>query len=185
MDENDLWDKPGQLYNVDETGMPLDPPKLRVCAQKGQKVRQRGSGNKAQITVVSCGSATGHVIPPFVIFKGKNFNHQWSEGEVPGTMYGTSPKGWIDTELFQHWFTDHFLRHAPAARPLLLLMDGHSTHYKPEVIRLAKDNEEEMFCFPPHTTADSQPLDVGVFGPLKVHWRNITLQELYMSFTGR
>ena len=37
MDENDLWDKPGQLYNVDETGMPLDPPKLRVCARKGQK----------------------------------------------------------------------------------------------------------------------------------------------------
>jgi hypothetical protein len=27
--------------------------------------------------------------------------------------------------------------------------------------------------FPPHTTADSQPLDVGVFGPLKVHWRNV------------
>ena len=88
MEENDLW---GQLYNVDETGMPLDPPKLRVCARKGQKkVRQRGSGNKSQITVVSCGSATGHVIPPFVIFEGKNFNHQWSECEVPGTMYVTS-----------------------------------------------------------------------------------------------
>ena len=174
MEENDLWDKPGQLYNVDETGMPLDPPKLRVCARKGQKkVRQRGSGNKSQITVVSCGSATGHVIPPFVIFEGKNFNHQWSEGEVPGTMYGTSPKGWIDTELFQHWFTDHFLRHAPAARPLLLLMDGHSTHYQPEVLRQAKENGVEMFCFPPHTTADSQPLDVGVFGPLKVNWRNV------------
>ena len=174
MEENNLRDKPGQLYNIDETGMPLDPPKLRVCAKKGQKkVRQCGSGNKAQITVVSCGSATGHVIPPFVIFEGKNFNHQWSEGEVPGTMYGTSPKGWIDTELFKHWFTDHFLRHAPAARPLLLLMDGHSSHYQPEVIRKAKENGVEMLCFPPHTTADSQPLDVGVFGPLKVHWRNI------------
>ena len=100
MDENDLWDKPGQLYNVDETGMPLDPPKLQVCARKGQKkVRQCGSGNKTQITVVSCGSANGHVTP-FVIFNGKYFNHQWSEGEVPGTMYGTSPKGTVPALIY-------------------------------------------------------------------------------------
>ena len=53
LEENDLWDKPSQIYNMDETGMPLDPPKLRVCAQRGQKkVRQRGSGNRGQITVV-------------------------------------------------------------------------------------------------------------------------------------
>ena len=52
-------------------------------------------------------------------------------------------------------------------------MDGYSSYYQPEVIRLAKENEVEMFLFPPHTTADSQPLDVGVFGPLKVHWRNV------------
>lgn len=67
-DENDLWDKPGQLYNVDETGIAIDPPKLRVCTYKGQKkVRQHGSGNKVQVTAVSCGSATGHTIPPPVV----------------------------------------------------------------------------------------------------------------------
>ena len=26
-------DKPGQIYNVDETGVPLDPPKQRVHAK--------------------------------------------------------------------------------------------------------------------------------------------------------
>ena len=76
MNENKLWDKPGSIYNVNETGMPLDPPKQRVCTKKGQKkVRQRGSGNKSQITVVACASASGHVIPTFVIFESKNFNH--------------------------------------------------------------------------------------------------------------
>ena len=91
MKEN-LLDKPGQLYNVDETGMPLDPPKLRVCAQKGQKkVRQRGSGNKSQITVVSCGSATGHVIPPLVIFEGKIFNHSGLKVKYLGPCMGLVP----------------------------------------------------------------------------------------------
>ena len=65
MEENKLIDKPAQIYNVDESGMPLDhrPPR------KGQrKVRYRTSGNKSQITVVGCINATGTALPPFVIF---------------------------------------------------------------------------------------------------------------------
>ena len=70
--ENNLFDKPSQLYNVDQTGMPLDhkPPKL--VAHKGQKkVRSKTSGNKSQITVIACVNATGQTIPPFVIFDSK------------------------------------------------------------------------------------------------------------------
>ena len=41
-------------------------------------------------------------------------------------------------------------------------MDGHSTHYKPDVTRMARGNDVITLCLPPHTTADSHPLDVGV-----------------------
>ena len=30
-----------------------------------------------------------------------------------------------------------------------------------------------LFCLPPHTTQDSQPLDCTVFGPLKRHWSDV------------
>ena len=30
-----------------------------------------------------------------------------------------------------------------------------------------------MLCLPPHTTHETQPLDCGVFGPLKSHWSNV------------
>jgi len=50
----------------------------------------------------------GHILPPFVILEGKNCNQGLTEGEVPGTKYGTSPKGWIDTELFKHWLLTTF-----------------------------------------------------------------------------
>lgn len=56
---------------------------------------------------------------------------------------------------------------AVSARPLFLLLDGHSTHYQPQLIRFAKEHDVIILCLPPHTTHESQPLDVGVFAPLK------------------
>ena len=53
-------------------------------------------------------------------------------------MYGASEKGWINTELFDSWFDDLFLPSAVAARPLLLLLNGHSTHYQLDVIKKAR-----------------------------------------------
>ena len=71
-------------------------------AYKGQKkVRTRTSENKSQVTVITCVSVTGQVIPPFVIFDAKMLNLDWAKGEVPGTRYGLSATGWVDTHLFK------------------------------------------------------------------------------------
>lgn len=172
MEDNELMDKPGQIYNVDESGMPLDHRPPHVLTTKGEKkVRYRTSGNKSQITVIGCVNAAGQAIPPFVIFDAKSLNMEWTEGEVPGTTYGLSNRGWIDMELFKRWFTDHFLKFAVSARPILLLLDGHSSHYNPEAIRHAKENDVILFTLVPHTTHEMQPLDTAVFGPLKSNWR--------------
>ena len=40
-------------------------------------------------------------------------------------------------------------------------------------MRLAKDHGVIMLCLPPPTTHESQPLDCGVFGPLKSQWCNV------------
>ena len=85
-------------------------------------------------------------------------------------MYGLTDNGWMNGEVFDNWFTHHFLAHAPAVRPLLLLLDGHSTHYNPSFIRKAAQEKVIVFCLPPNTTHITQPLDKGVFGPLKVAW---------------
>jgi len=59
-----------------------------------------------------------------------------TSGEIPGTIYGLSDKEWIDQELLKLWFHHHFLRYAPAVRPLLLFMDGHSLHYSTDTIHM-------------------------------------------------
>ena len=174
LNEHDLMNCPGQIYNVDETGVPLDHKPPNVIAQRGQKkIRYRVSRNKKQITVVGCINAAGQAIPPFVIFDAKCLNHDWTDGEVPGTTYGLSSNGWIDSELFHGWLTNHFLKHAVGSRPLLLLLDGHSSHYNPATIRFAKEHNVIVLCLPPHTTHESQPLDTCVFGPLKQCWGDV------------
>ena len=134
--ENDLLEKPAQIFNTDETGMPLDPSPPLVVARCGQKHTSAvASGDKSQIAVLSCCSAAGYVIPPFVILDKMSLKHKFTHGEVPGTVYGLSRKGWITGELFDLWFNNHFLAHAPPVRPLLLLLDGHSSHFQPDVIQ--------------------------------------------------
>ena len=76
--------------------------------------------------------------------------------------------------------------YAPPVRPLLLLMDGHSSHYCPDAIRLAAKEKVILFTFPPNTTHLTQPLDHSCFGPLKVEWRKVcqtflTLERLLLN----
>ena len=79
LQENNLMDSPNQIYNVDETGMPLNPVHFL------KKARVRTTGDKSQVTFVGCASASGQVIPPYVIFDTAPLNVGWTEGEVPGT----------------------------------------------------------------------------------------------------
>ena len=94
-------------------------------------------------------------------------------GEVPGTIYGLNDSGWMDKEIFELWFLYHCLVYAPPMRPLLILMDGHSSHFSPQFVNKAAEEQILVFCLPLHTTHLAQPLDKGVFSPLKQAWREI------------
>ena len=153
-----IQSEPGSIFNMDETGMPLDPKSLQVIVPKGMKNPSLiTSGNKSQITVVGCISAAGFSIPPMVVWDRKTLHPDMTAEEVPGTFYGLTSNGWMNMDLFEHWLTLHFLRYAPPVRPLLLLMDGHSTHYSPAAIRLAAEQEVILFTLPPNTTRYTAP----------------------------
>ena len=115
MASHNIQKNPNQIYNMDETGMPLSPHTPNIVTQNGhKKVRYRTLGKKEQITIIACANAAGQAIPPMIKFEGKYLNHEWTIGEVPGTIYGMSDKGWTDQELFMFWLK-HFLNHAVPA----------------------------------------------------------------------
>lgn len=172
--ENEIFNNPTRIFNCDETGMPLGPSSPKVVAQAGAKnpIYPTGS-SKVQVTVLACTSASGYALPPFVLFNRKSLNPELTKGEVPGTLYGLSDSGWMNTELFSSWFFDHFLPNAPSARPLLLLLDGHTSHYSLSMIKKAAAEQVVIFVLPPNTTHLTQPLDKGCFSPLKSHWKQV------------
>ena len=154
--------------------MPLDPKSPKTVHPRGKPdTHCTSSGSKAQITVVGCVSASGQSLPPMIIWDRKTLNALLAEGEILGTIYGLSSKGWIYGVLFEQWFARHFLRYVPSSRPILLLLDGHSSHFSPRAVQLAAKEQVIIFTLPPNTTHLTQPLDKGIFGPLKISWRHI------------
>ena len=170
--KNGLLDRPSLVFNADESGMPLAThPGKRIGAKGMKRVCCVSSGVKTQVTVLCCASAGGSAIPPLVIFQRANLLKCLTIGEVPGTMYGLNPEsGWINGEILKDWFIRHFLVYAPAGRPLLLLIDGHKSHYNPDFIREAAKHGVIVFCLPPNTTHVAQPLDSTCFHSLKRFW---------------
>ena len=64
---------------------------------------------------------------------------------MPGHIYGMSSQGWIDHELFADWLLKLFIKNIPQTHPVLLLLDGHSSHYTPEAIKIAAENDIGLF----------------------------------------
>ena len=127
--------------------MPLEHRAPNIVTKKGKKkVCYRSTGNKAQITVVGCINTVGNAIPPMVIYAAKSFNADWCKCDIPGTAYALSSKGWIDKELFMHWLVTHFAKLAVSARPLLLLLDGHSSPYGLDIIEYARKENNILFA---------------------------------------
>ena len=180
INEYDLDTRPHLIYNMDETGLPLNPKPPKVIAGSSDRNPSFiGSGDKTQITVVGCVSASGVALPPMVIWDRKTLAPALADGEVGGTKYGLSDRGWMDSELFDGWFCKHFLQHSSDERPLMLLLDGHSSHFCPDTLRMAAKQDVVIFALSPNTTHLSQPLDKGCFGPFKTKWREVC--HRYMS----
>ena len=56
--------------------------------------------------------------PTMTVFKGKRLNREWTKGEIPNTLYGMSPQGWINHELFAEWLEKLFIKNIPQTRPV-------------------------------------------------------------------
>ncbi|CAF3241860.1 unnamed protein product [Rotaria socialis] len=185
-DINNLHVRPAQIWNCDESGFSDETQCEYVCVPAETKFafEQSGGSGKAFTTILLCTSASGDVIPPFVIYAAKAVNSLWCSGGAPGTTYKCSESGWISEGLFTEWFKSCFLeRTKHIDRPLLLVMDSHPTHINIDVIELAIKNKVILLCLPPHSTHALQPLDVVTLSSAKKFWKKIVSK--YFSRSNR
>jgi len=89
-------------------------------------------------------------------------------GAPPESISVACESGWMNAHTFLQWL-QHFQQHVPssAARPVLVILDGHGSHIDLKVIEYARDNHIHMLSTPPHTTHKLQALDRVFFKPFK------------------
>ena len=112
--ENRLEDRPANIFNCDESGKlnmivykmiflylnlvlglsdSITYSKVIVHRNTANPYRiQGGSGGKAYTTVMFCASATGFLLPPFIVYKSKRLYQEWCLGGPPDSGFDNSDK---------------------------------------------------------------------------------------------
>lgn len=171
-------DLAARLWNADETGFCTSVACQKVLARRGAREVQETSGGSGREyhTVLEAGAADGTRLPPFILYKGCNLYLRWTGGGPAGAVYGCSDSGWMEAGNFYSWFEKLFVpavAHLLATGPVILFVDGHHSHLTLQLVQYAKSKGVHLFCLPPHVKHIMQPLDVGVFGPVKKVWKTI------------
>nr|CAI5850751.1 unnamed protein product [Callosobruchus analis] len=143
---------------------------------------------KTSTSIMMCGSASGVLLPPYIIYKTEKMWQQWTELGPKGepcyndrcwglsARYNRTHHGWIDAKTFTDWFEMTFLPHAkrlPGRK--VPLGDNLSSRFTNRVIKQCQENDIGFICLPKDSTLLTQPLDVGFFRPLKTTWRSMLL----------
>lgn len=165
---------PSRMYNADESGFSLCVKGSKVIGCKGAPVvYSYGNSDKTQLTVMAASSATGHYVPPMIIFPGQRFSYNPLEGFEEAAL-GRSDSGWMDSEVFCNWLTNVFIPaidEKKVKKPVLLLIDGHSTHVTIEASDTCVASGIELYCLLEHSSHVMQPLDLRLFSSLKQTWK--------------
>ncbi|ODM22204.1 hypothetical protein SI65_03050 [Aspergillus cristatus] len=166
--EDDIW-------NFDETGFAMGlctTSKVITAVERSERPRTVIQGNREWVTIIECINSKGISIPPVVILKGKEHQAPWYQEPNlhPAWKLTNSANGWTTDEIGLKWLKqvfDPFSKPYSTGAKRLLILDGHSSHQTAEFDNFCKENAIICLCMPPHTSHLLQPLDVGIFGPLK------------------
>ena len=101
MQENSLLDNTKKIFNVDDSGINMELRQGKVTVKKGSKnVHSLSKGSCDHITVNCCVSATGHVLPPMIIYEKSFPSAPYTAWGPLNALYAKSLNGYTDEELF-------------------------------------------------------------------------------------
>ena len=172
---DELQPEPENIYNMDETGFFIGTMRSsNIIIDKNTRSKLQASpGRQEWISVVECISMDGRAISPLIIFKGTTLCDLWWPNSVDETWkFSCQPNGWSSNHHGLEWFIRCF---EPATRaiaddgkkPRILIFDGHDSHLTSSFLLHSIEHNIHLLMLPAHTSHLLQPLDVGVFGPLK------------------
>lgn len=88
-------------------------------------------------------AASGDVLPPTIVLASQRFKENPLEGGLTGAFLGRSEPGWMNSEVFYEYVANSFLpwvKQQNIPKPVLLLVDGHSSHVSSHVGKLCNES---------------------------------------------
>lgn len=180
-----LIDEPRRTWNVDETSMRLGTiaGRVKVIVMRGvRRVFCRKSGDSRHVSLVFAVNAAGDISPStFILPTATVPKPFWDAIDALGEdewAAVTEKKGFITERSFYGWlklfvqFLDEHVRAGKLDEEHLLVMDQASAHCSLRIMEYAEDHHVLLYALPSHTTHLTQPVDVGLFGPLKAYYRD-------------
>lgn len=176
-------------YNMDEKGVMkgiADVDNVVISRSEKTTITTQPGNRREWVSIIECIGTNGYVLPPFVIFEGKQLPQSWiTPGLDPNTVIKVTPNGWTDHEVALEWL-QHFDRHTKGrnrGKYRLLILDGHSSYQTFEFVEYCENNAIIPLCLPPHATHVLQPLDVGIFSPLAEAYKQLISEQSLLGAT--
>ncbi|XP_018394291.1 PREDICTED: jerky protein homolog-like [Cyphomyrmex costatus] len=166
---------PSRVFNCDESAFFLHPSGDRVLARKGSKMVHKviDGSDKETLTVLYTVNAAGTIPPPMIVYWYSRIPFEVSSKIPKEWSFGCTEEGWMTSKSFYEYITNVFypwLLKNKIKFPIILYLDGHSSHLTMPLSEFCRDKGIEVIALPPNATHLLQPLDVGFFGPLKKNW---------------
>ena len=156
------------IANMDETPVYLDLLPSNVVDKKGKKtinMRTTASEKNRIMATLAC-TASGKMLPPFVVFKGKT-KRTLKKLKVPkGVVCTTQSKAWMDETRMIEWIEQVWKPYV-CGRPAVLSLDTFTGHLTEAVKDSLHKCGTKMLIIPGGCASVLQPLDVSVNKPFK------------------
>lgn len=153
------------IFNLDETSIFIKGGNTGSYILGGDD-RKGIKKDKSRFTIGLCFSMKGEEICPFLIGKSskprifKNYNF-----EIFNIHYFSNDSAWLTQTIFKKYLTKVNDELVKKNRKILLLLDNFSGH------KINDFSNIKLLMFPPNTTAQLQPLDLGIINTFKQKYK--------------
>jgi hypothetical protein len=162
------------IINMDQTPVFFSMTPKTTLQVRGSKTVsvQASSDSTKRITVAVTVTASGLMLPPYVIFNAKPNGRVERElaNFPPGAHYAVQKNAWMDERVMIMWVEavlEPYVKTAPdGVRPILFL-DSYRCHMMALVVQRVQDLGVEVQHIPGGCTGVCQPVDVGIGKPFK------------------
>lgn len=163
------------IINYDETNLTDDPGRKKVLVRRGCKYPERVvNHSKGSISLMMAATANGDFLPPYVVYKASHLYDSWTIRGPHNARYNRSSSGWFDGGIFEDWVKTIVLPFMETKEgKKILIGDNLSSHLSIDIIKLCQEKDIHFIFLPSNSTHLTQPLDVAVFRPMKIIWRQL------------